>query len=349
MLQCVDLRGKVCSSSTCAAWPALLPMLSLVTFAEQGPDDTLHLHLWARPPHILLTSCRARHETQNEFTCCPAQLHGRQGFCLNSVHLRRLQIDLTVNHMLAIVNTKLLRDYAAIDERLAQLVFVVKHWAQRRQINDAYRGTLSSYCYALMCIAHLQHRQPPILPCLQELQPATHVRHAPAAAVAAAILHACRCAGEGDCSHRACTQDLSAFGPALVRNGQACVGFMPASADKPSRVCTAQYLSRCSLQHALAWLPQNVVADLPVAATTAGRNDTCAGPQDNWALVLRLSRCSGGPGRLWQGQHRDACRPGVVLLRVLGMAARLQQRRDLHPDAGPREQGGEGVDQARWQ
>ena len=87
-----------------------------------------------------------------------------------------VQIDITVNNLLAVVNTKLLRDYAAIDGRLAQLVFVVKHWAKRRQVNDAYRGTLSSYCYVLMCIAHLQHRQPPILPCLQAMQPATHVR-----------------------------------------------------------------------------------------------------------------------------------------------------------------------------
>lgn len=87
------------------------------------------------------------------------------------------QVDLTVNNLLALVNTKLLRDYAAIDERLVQLVFIVKHWAKRRQVNDAYRGTLSSYCYVLMCIAHLQHRQPPILPCLQTLPP-THYRQA---------------------------------------------------------------------------------------------------------------------------------------------------------------------------
>ncbi|KAK9809730.1 hypothetical protein WJX73_000583 [Symbiochloris irregularis] len=85
------------------------------------------------------------------------------------------RIDLTVNNLLAIVNTKLLRDYSVIDPRLAQLVFVVKHWAKRRQVNDAYRGTLSSYCYVLMCIAHLQHRSPPILPCLQALPP-THIR-----------------------------------------------------------------------------------------------------------------------------------------------------------------------------
>ena len=45
-------------------------------------------------------------------------------------------------------------------------------------MNDSYRGTLSSYCYVLMCIHLLQQRQPPILPCLQAIKPPTHFRHA---------------------------------------------------------------------------------------------------------------------------------------------------------------------------
>ena len=46
------------------------------------------------------------------------------------------------------------------------------------QVNDSYRGTLSSYCYVLMCIHLLQQRQPVILPCLQSLKPATFQRWA---------------------------------------------------------------------------------------------------------------------------------------------------------------------------
>ena len=81
-----------------------------------------------------------------------------------------------MNNILAIVNTKLLRDYMEVDGRLLKLAFIVKHWAKRRQVNDSYRGTLSSYCYVLMCIHHLQMRQPPVLPCLQSIQPPTHIR-----------------------------------------------------------------------------------------------------------------------------------------------------------------------------
>eukprot|EP00878_Enallax_costatus_P028456 GHUV01030739.1.p1 GENE.GHUV01030739.1~~GHUV01030739.1.p1 ORF type:complete len:229 (+),score=73.64 GHUV01030739.1:379-1065(+) len=48
--------------------------------------------------------------------------------------------------------------------------------AKRRSCNEAYVGSLSSYAYVLLCIAHLQARSPPVLPVLQELQPFTHQR-----------------------------------------------------------------------------------------------------------------------------------------------------------------------------
>ena len=44
-----------------------------------------------------------------------------------------MQVDITVNNILAIVNTKLLADYVKLDERLLQLCCIVKHWAKRRQ------------------------------------------------------------------------------------------------------------------------------------------------------------------------------------------------------------------------
>ena len=50
-------------------------------------------------------------------------------------------------------------------------VAVVKHWAKQRAVNDSYRGTLSSYCYVLMCIHLLQTRNPPVLPSLQQMPP----------------------------------------------------------------------------------------------------------------------------------------------------------------------------------
>ncbi|KFK37353.1 hypothetical protein AALP_AA4G245700 [Arabis alpina] len=87
-----------------------------------------------------------------------------------------ISCDICINNVLAVVNTKLLRDYARIDARLRQLAFIVKHWAKSRRVNETYQGTLSSYAYVLMCIHYLQLRRPPILPCLQEMDPTYSVR-----------------------------------------------------------------------------------------------------------------------------------------------------------------------------
>ncbi|KAL5225185.1 hypothetical protein ABZP36_011824 [Zizania latifolia] len=84
-----------------------------------------------------------------------------------------LSCDICVNNLLAVVNTKLLRDYSQIDKRLRQLAFIVKHWAKSRCVNETYRGTLSSYAYVIMCIHLLQLRG--ILPCLQEMDPTYYV------------------------------------------------------------------------------------------------------------------------------------------------------------------------------
>ncbi|XP_057792025.1 UTP:RNA uridylyltransferase 1 [Salvia miltiorrhiza] len=81
-----------------------------------------------------------------------------------------ISCDICINNVLAVVNTKLLHDYARIDVRLRQLAFIVKHWAKSRGVNVTYQGTLSSYAYVLMCIHFLQQRRPSILPCLQRMQ-----------------------------------------------------------------------------------------------------------------------------------------------------------------------------------
>lgn len=89
-------------------------------------------------------------------------------FCTDDMSVK---VDVTLNNRLALANTRLLTTYLTVDQRLRQLVFVVKLWARRRNCNDAYRGTLSSYAWVLMCVFHLQHQPRPILPALQTLQP----------------------------------------------------------------------------------------------------------------------------------------------------------------------------------
>ncbi|GFX83437.1 poly(A) RNA polymerase GLD2 [Trichonephila clavipes] len=83
-----------------------------------------------------------------------------------------IEVDLNINNTIGIRNTQLLSSYARTDERLPPLVVLAKIWARHHGINDAKHNSLSSYSIVLMVIHYLQYRcQPPVLPCLQELQP----------------------------------------------------------------------------------------------------------------------------------------------------------------------------------
>ncbi|KAI9372525.1 hypothetical protein BJX61DRAFT_439540 [Aspergillus egyptiacus] len=80
----------------------------------------------------------------------------------------RLACDMNVNNTLALENTRMVRTYVEIDERVRQLAMIVKHWTKRRILNDAgLGGTLSSYTWICLIINFLQTRKPPILPSLQ--------------------------------------------------------------------------------------------------------------------------------------------------------------------------------------
>ncbi|KFP08257.1 Poly(A) RNA polymerase GLD2 [Calypte anna] len=82
-----------------------------------------------------------------------------------------VEFDLNVNNTVGIRNTFLLRTYAYVESRVRPLVLVVKKWARFHDINDASRGTLSSYSLVLMVLHYLQTLPEPILPSLQKNYP----------------------------------------------------------------------------------------------------------------------------------------------------------------------------------
>ncbi|XP_052632962.1 poly(A) RNA polymerase GLD2 [Harpia harpyja] len=82
-----------------------------------------------------------------------------------------VEFDLNVNNVVGIRNTFLLRTYAYIENRVRPLVLVVKKWASFHELNDASRGTLSSYTLVLMVLHYLQTLPEPILPSLQKNYP----------------------------------------------------------------------------------------------------------------------------------------------------------------------------------
>eukprot|EP01134_Creolimax_fragrantissima_P007066 CFRG7066T1 len=81
-----------------------------------------------------------------------------------------MAVDICLNNFLAVNNTEFLRTYGEIDNRLIVLARFVKFWAKKRNINEPYLGTLSSYAYVLLCIYYLQACcSPPLLPNLQTM------------------------------------------------------------------------------------------------------------------------------------------------------------------------------------
>merc|ERR1711953_622165 len=80
--------------------------------------------------------------------------------------------DVCVNNENALRNTHLLHTYSHLDDRVRPLVMVVKEWARINGINDAAKGTLSSYALTLMCLHFLQCGcDQAIVPSLQKSYP----------------------------------------------------------------------------------------------------------------------------------------------------------------------------------
>lgn len=49
----------------------------------------------------------------------------------------QLACDLNVNNPLALENTRMIKTYVQLDDRVRQLAKIVKHWSKRRILNDA--------------------------------------------------------------------------------------------------------------------------------------------------------------------------------------------------------------------
>jgi len=97
-----------------------------------------------------------------------------------------LACDMNVNNTLALENTRMIKTYVQLDDRVRPLAMIIKYWTKRRAVNDAgmshflyskpyctdffeaFGGTLSSYTWICMIINFLQTRKPPILPALHQ-------------------------------------------------------------------------------------------------------------------------------------------------------------------------------------
>jgi DNA polymerase sigma len=74
-----------------------------------------------------------------------------------------MQIDVSVQKIVDLYNTKLIRTYALIDHRFVKIALILKDW-NKNNFSDKQKR-LNSYSITIMLIAYLQHCK--ILPRLQ--------------------------------------------------------------------------------------------------------------------------------------------------------------------------------------
>ncbi|KAI1379931.1 hypothetical protein F4677DRAFT_299499 [Hypoxylon crocopeplum] len=155
---------------------------------DASPGHDVHVHLFGSSGNLLCSDdsdvdiCIVTPWKELEGVCMLAELLANHGMervvCVSSAKVPIVKIwdpelelacDMNVNNTLALENTRMIKTYVQIDERVRPLAMIVKYWTRRRILNDAaFGGTLSSYTWICMIIAFLQLRQPPVLPALHQ-------------------------------------------------------------------------------------------------------------------------------------------------------------------------------------
>ena len=82
-----------------------------------------------------------------------------------------IDIDITVQNILPIINTKLIRYYSLYDQRFHIFGIFLKFWVKKNQIHSALDKFLSSYALLILIIHYLQTiTEPKVLPILQQVR-----------------------------------------------------------------------------------------------------------------------------------------------------------------------------------
>lgn len=58
----------------------------------------------------------------------------------------KLNCDMNVNNTPALENTRMIKTYIQIDERVRPLAMIIKHWTKQRILNDAGKFRAPSGC-----------------------------------------------------------------------------------------------------------------------------------------------------------------------------------------------------------
>ena len=84
---------------------------------------------------------------------------------------KNIDLDITIQNKLPILNTKLIRLYSLLDQRFHILGIFLKFWVKKNKIHSAFDKFLSSYALLILIIHYLQNiAEPKVLPILQQIQ-----------------------------------------------------------------------------------------------------------------------------------------------------------------------------------
>ncbi|KAL8950858.1 MAG: hypothetical protein Q9222_003135 [Ikaeria aurantiellina] len=155
---------------------------------EKWPGNDIQVHVFGSSGNMLCTNesdvdiCITTPMKTLERVCHLAAVLAERGMervvCVNHAKVPIVKIwdpelqlacDMNVNNTLALENTRMIKTYVEIDERVRPLAMIIKYWTRKRILNDAaLGGTLSSYTWICMILNFLQTRNPPVLPCLHK-------------------------------------------------------------------------------------------------------------------------------------------------------------------------------------
>ncbi|KAL8733233.1 MAG: hypothetical protein Q9166_002250 [cf. Caloplaca sp. 2 TL-2023] len=161
---------------------------------EKWPGNDIRVHVFGSSGNMLCTNesdvdiCITTPMKSLERVCHLAAALAEHGMervvCVNHAKVPIVKIwdpelqlacDMNVNNTLALENTRMIKTYVEIDERVRPLAMIIKYWTRKRILNDAdakvflaLGGTLSSYTWICMILSFLQTRNPPVLPCLHK-------------------------------------------------------------------------------------------------------------------------------------------------------------------------------------
>ena len=84
--------------------------------------------------HLLIVNANSASDGMERVVCVP---HAKVPIVKIWDPELKLSCDMNVNNTLALENTRMIKTYVQIDERVRPLAMVIKHWTQRRILNDA--------------------------------------------------------------------------------------------------------------------------------------------------------------------------------------------------------------------